>query len=475
MASLPETIIMRPTNRRDFIKASSVFTAATIVPRHVLGGPGHIAPSDIVNVALVGAGGRGLENARELLKLEDVQITAIADPAKHWDLSKFYYRGVSGRVPATAEFEKHYSAKKPGYKVQNFIDYREMFAEASSEFDAVLCATPDHLHAHVSVSAMRAGKHVYCEKPLTHNIAEARLVATVAKETGMSTQMGNQGHAENNQRQTVEWIRSGVLGAIKEVHAWVPATRWNQTLKQPPHEPQPIPDGLNWDLWCGPRQPVGFHEAYAPVAWRDFWQFGLGAMGDFGCHDLDSAVWALNLGMPSRIEMLPAGQTHPDIVPYGELGYFDFDATDAHGELRIHWYSGGVKPPHPEVIPENQPLPSRGTLFVGEKGVMVCQGAGGAAAVFPETLAAASPPPSPSIARSPGHHHEWINAIKGGPAAMSEFGYGAKLTEITLLGVLAMRVGSPIHWDAETMSVKNNDKANAIIHGAYRDGWKLDV
>ncbi|TWT52850.1 Glucose--fructose oxidoreductase precursor [Rubripirellula amarantea] len=466
---------MPASNRREFLKASTAITAATIVPRHVLGGPGTTAPSDMVNVALVGAGGRGLQNARELLALNDVQITAIADPAKHWDLSNFFYKGVAGSEPATAEFEKHYSATKSGYKVQNFVDYREMLANASSEFDAILCATPDHLHAHISVLAMRAGKHVYCEKPLTHNIAEARLVAKVAKETGMSTQLGNQGHSQDTQRETVEWIRSGVLGSIKEVHAWVPATRWNQMLKQPPTQTQSLPKGLNWDLWCGPRNPVGFHEAYAPVAWRDFWQFGLGAMGDFGCHDLDSAMWSLELGMPSRVEMLPAGQTHPDMIPYGEAGHFHFDATDSHEELQIHWYSGGLKPSHPDPIPEDQPLPYRGVMFVGEKGVMVCQGAGGKATVFPESLASASPPPTPTIARSPGHHREWIDAIKGGPAAMSEFGYGAKLTELTLLGVLAMRLGKQIHWDAENMAVIGNDKAHEIIHGTYRDGWKLDA
>ena len=449
-------------------------TAATFVPRHVLGGPKHVAPSDRVNVALVGAGGRGRQNARELMKLDDVRITVVADPAERWDMSKYYYRGVAGRHPVMQEIETHYRRKEPKFRVQPCIDYRRLLETMPGDIDAVLCATPDHLHAHVSITAMRAGKHVYCEKPLTHNIAEARLVAQVARETGLATQMGNQGHSRDTIRQTVEWIRAGAIGPVREVHAWVPATRWNPTLLAPPKDAQPVPKGLDWNLWCGPRQPVGFHEAYAPVAWRDFWKFGCGAMGDFGCHDLDSATWALELDAPQRVEMHAAGRPATGMAPHGEIGYFDFAARGDRPSVRIHWYSGGLQPRRPDELgKELARLPRRGVLFVGDKGVMVCGGAGGPATIYPAARREAFELPQPSLSRSKGHHRDWIDAIKGGPPPSSRFEYGAKLTEITLLGVLSLQVGETIDWDAKSMKARGLAKADPIIRGDYRDGWKL--
>ncbi len=460
-------------SRRRFLKSTTLVAAATIVPRHVLGGPGHVAPSDRVNVAVIGVGGRGRENTKELLALDDVRVVAVADPAERWDLSGFYYRGIAGRGPVCEVIDKHYQQRDAKFSCRQFVDYREMIAEHAGDFDAVLCATPDHLHAHVSLTAMRAGKHVYCEKPLTHNIAEARLVAKLAAETGLATQMGNQGHSTDDIRLTCELVRAGVIGAVKEVHAWVPATRWNPTLTKAPTQPQPIPQGLDWDLWCGPRTPVDYNAAYAPVAWRDFWKFGCGAMGDFGCHDLDSAVWALELGLPERIEMYPAGGSDPAMIPFGEVGYFDFAAQSDRPPVRITWYSGGLKPPRPDELPEGKQLPARGVLFVGDKGVITCEGAGGKPSVYPLELAESIKTPEPTILRSQGHHRDWIDAIKGGPAASSEFGYAAKLTEITLLGLVALRMGQPIRWDAPAMKASGLESADAIIHGEYRDGWKL--
>ena len=461
-------------SRRRFLKTGGMAAAAMIVQPHVLGGPAHTAPSDRVNVALVGAGGRGRQNVRELLKLKDVRVTAVADPAEHWDLSNFYYRGDAGRLPVCQEIETHYQQIEPGFKCLQQVDYRELFATQASAFDAVLCATPDHMHAHASLAAMRAGKHVYCEKPLTHNIAEARLVSRVAAETGVATQLGNQGHSKDTIRETVELVRAGAIGKVSEVHAWVPATRWNKSLTKPPVTALPIPPGLNWDLWCGVRNPPDFHEAYAPVAWRDFWSFGCGAMGDFGCHDLDSAVWALDLGVPHRIEMRAAGMSDLNLAPYGEIGYFDFPASGSRGPVRLNWYSGGLLPPTPEALPDSVSLPRRGVLFVGSEGVMLCGGAGGQAVVYPEAHAKSLEKPQETLPRSDGHHRDWVDAIKGGPPASSEFSYGAKLTEITLLGLVAMRTGKIIHWDEKNMRARNCPEAAQIVKGDYREGWRLD-
>ncbi|MGE0375258.1 MAG: Gfo/Idh/MocA family protein [Planctomycetaceae bacterium] len=463
----------RNISRRAFVgSAAGAWAGFHIVPRFVLGGPNHVPPSETVNVALVGAGGRGLQNARDLMQLGDVQITTVVDPAERWDLSAFYYKGVAGRIPVRAEIEAHFSEKRPGYRCREFSDFRRFLTE-DADVDAVLCATPDHAHAAVSLAAMRAGKHVYCEKPLTHNIAEARLVARVARETGAATQMGNQGHANEGIRQTCEWIWGGAIGEVTQVHAWVSATRWNPTLQGVPQESQPVPSGLDWDLWLGPRAMRPFHSSYAPVAWRDYWDFGCGAMGDFGCHDLDAACWALDLHAPDRVEMHPAGSMDGQLTPYGEIGYFDFGSRGGKPPVRIHWYSGGLKPPRPEAWPSGRDLPGRGVLFIGDRGVLFCGGAGGMPELFPETRSAEFTRPEPTIPRSNGHHRDWIDAIKGGSPASSHFEYGARLTEITLLGVAALRTRKRLEWDAATMTAAGVPEAEAVFRGTYRPGWEL--
>ena len=235
---------MTKTNRRQFLaSAASAAAAFTIVPRYVLGGAGFVPPSETVNVALVGAGGRALQNLRELFKEADCRVVAVADPAAHIDMSGYFYGGVAGREPAVAEIEKHYGEKMPGSKCAAYEDFRELYDK--EKFDAVLCSTTDHTHASVSVPAMRLGKHVYCEKPLTHNVWEARLMDKFAAETGVATQMGNQGHSGDGMRKAVEWIRAGVIGPVREVHAWAGANRWNKSLVGPP-ESGPVPKGLNW-------------------------------------------------------------------------------------------------------------------------------------------------------------------------------------------------------------------------------------
>ena len=462
----------KPT-RRDALKTAAGAAAVfQIVPCNVLGGPKHVAPSDKINLGLGGGGGRGLKNVAELLKYDDAQITAIADPAEMWDLSGFYYKGVAGRAPARSVIEKHYEKKGAGRRCAEYEDFRVMLEQEKS-LDAVLVATPDHLHAAVSLAAMRDGLHVYCEKPLTHNIAEARLVADVARESGVATQMGNQGHSTEGIRQTCETIWAGAIGSVREVHSWVPTSRWNPELSGKPAGSQPVPKGLNWDLWQGPRRSRPFHSAYAPVAWRDFRTFGCGAIGDFGCHDLDAACWALDLKTPTSVEMRPAGYTDAEIVPHGEIGYFQFAARGSQPPVRITWYSGGLRPQHPDGLPPEVELPRRGVLFVGDKGLILCGGAGGAPRLFPEQRRQEFVAPKPTIARSKGHHRDWLDAIKGGDAASSNFEYGAHLTEITLLALVALRTGKKILWEPNNLKATGVPEADPIIHGEYRSGWAL--
>src|SRR3954468_5313232 len=290
----------RTTTRREFIATTAAAAAFTIVPRHVLGGVGFVAPSDKVNIGLIGAGGQGRTNARALFEEPNCQIIALADPAEEWDLSGWYFGGKSGRAPVKAEIEKHYAGVTPNHACATYDDFRVML-EKEKAIDAVLIATPDHLHAYVSIMAMRAGKHVYCEKPLTHNIREARLVARVAKETRVATQMGNQGRSSEGHRQTVEWIKDGAIGPVREVHAWAGGPR---TAKQvwPGEGPATKPAGLNWDLWLGPRADRPYNGKLTPFVWRWVWDFGNGTLPDVAPHHFDPAFNALGLDAPDTVE-----------------------------------------------------------------------------------------------------------------------------------------------------------------------------
>jgi len=462
-------------NRRKFIKKTVLSSAGIyIIPRHVLGGNNFVVPSDKVSIGIVGAGGQSIYSIRELAKLDDVQITTIADPSNYWT-NDILYSTDTGRGPVKKFIESQYAGKNPGYKISEYIDFREMLDKDKS-LDAVLCASPDNTHAYISITSMRAGKHVYCEKPLTHNIWEARKIRDVAKETGLATQMGNQLHSLDTIRQTVEYLRAGAIGEVYEAHSWVGATRWLPGLNGFPEATTPVPAGFNWDLWLGPTSWRSYNKMYTPVKWRDFWDFGCGALGDFGCHDMDAVTWAFNLKEPESVQVYPAGNKgNSDIAPYGEIGYYDFKAKGDQQALRLIWYSGGLKPDLPEMVPQNVELSGRGAMFVGDKGVIITNGgASSAPLIFPESRRNSFKPPAQNIPRSKGHHREWIDAMKGGPAAMSNFDYASRLTEITLLGVLSLRLGGKkIIWDYENMKAEGLPEADAIIREPVRKGWEM--
>ncbi len=465
------------TSRRSFVstaaKASVALSFPTIIPRHVLGGANFVAPSDKVNVGIVGVGGQGRHNTLQLLKLDDVQVTAIADPAEYWDLNSFYYKAIAGRGPVKDIIEEHYEEKTPNFKVGEYIDFREML-EKESALDAILCATPDHTHAFVAANSMRAGKHVYVEKPMAHNLWENRKLAEIAKETGVATQMGNMGHSSEGIRQVVEPPRANAIGKVTQAHSWCHATRWTKGLTGLPLGTSVPQVDFDWDLWLGPREDIPYHKDYTPVTWRDFWRFGCGAIGDFACHDMDATVWAYDLAEPETVQIYPIGQSNEEIAPYGELGYFDFKKKGKQKEMKITWYAGSGRPDHHETFPDNFALSNRGLLFEGAKGTIQCDGAGGSPRIFPQELRSSIKRPKKTIRRVGGHHRDWIDAIKGGPAASSNFEYASRLTEIALLGVLSVRMGgAKIHWDAKNMKAIGLPEADEFINEPVRPGWEV--
>jgi len=466
-----------PVSRRQFIgTTASAAAAATIVPRHVLGGPRFVAPSDKVNVAIVGVGGQGLHNARALFQEKDCQIVAVADPAEEWDLSSFYYGGKAGRGPARAEIELTYADRTPTFACAAYEDFRVML-EREKAIDAVLIATPDHVHAYAAIWAMKAGKHVYCEKPLTHCVEEARTVARVARETGVATQMGNHGRSGEGHRQTVEWIRDGAIGAIREVHAWSGSGRpWRPS---PAEDETPPPAGLNWDLWLGPRAPRPFRRAYAPCTWRGFWDFGGGTLPDMAVHNIDPAYNALDLHTPETVEAT-ATVVDPERCPRGMLVTYRFAGLGSRGPVTLHWYDGGLRPPTPPEVDADDPRQrlgdeGNGILFVGEKGYITCAGWSGMPRLLPLELHREYERPPTTLPRVQGHHADWLQACKGGTPACSSFDYGAPLCELTLLGNVALRTGRRLQWDGRSMRASNAPEAERFLKDTYRKGWELPV
>jgi len=467
------------TSRRKFVTtAASAAVATTILPRHVLGGPRFVAPSDKVNVAIIGVGGQGRSNIRSLFHEDDCQIIAIADPCEEWDLSRFYYGGKAGRGPIRAEIEANYRAKTPNYTCTVYEDFRVML-EREKAIDAVLIATPDHSHAYICVLAMKAGKHVYCEKPLTHDIGEARAVAKVAKETGVATQMGNQGRSTEGHRQTAEWIWDGAIGAVREVHAWGGSEPFAKGRGRPEGAPE-VPAGFNWDLWLGPREWRPYHSAYAPFGWRGYWAFGGGALPDLAIHHLDPAFNALELDTPQTVEATASGGVDAEVVAFGMLVTWRFGARGKMAPVSVHWYDGGLRPPTPPGIDPDDPRQrlgegNSGIVFVGEKGIITCAGWSGMPRLLPLELHREYQRPAKTLPRVEGHHADWLQACKGGPPASGSFDYGARLCEFIMLGNVALRARKVIKWDGPNMKVTNAPEADRFLKEAYRPGWELPV
>jgi predicted dehydrogenase len=439
-------------NRRHFLGTAAAATAFTIIPRHVLGGNGYTAANDKINIAGIGVGGMGFNNLRQL---ESQNIVALCDVDHPY---------------AAKAFQQYPNAKR--YK-----DYRIML-EKQKDIDAVLIATPDHTHAVITIDCMKAGKHVYCQKPLTRTSQEAREVARVAKETGVVTQMGIQGHSGEGIQRICEWIWDGAIGKIENVDAWCSLAYyppgqayWCTTHYDIPAEKPPVPEGLDWNLWLGPAPFRDYHPTYHPGRWRAWYDFGCGMMGDRGVHTLDSVFTALKLKQPEAISATVSNlneQTHPisSIVKY------HFAARHDMPPVKLTWYEG-IEAPRPDDLEDGRKLPNEGgILFKGDKGTIMCGVYGESPRIIPESKMKEYKHPPQTLPRIKGSHEmEWIDAIKEGRKANADFQYSGPLTEFVLLGNLAKRTQSKLYYNAENGIITNNDLANQLMHKEYRTGW----
>jgi predicted dehydrogenase len=440
-------------SRRSFVKGAAAVAAFTVVPRHVLGGAGKVPPSEKLNIAGIGIGGRG---EGDLDECGSENIVALCDvDEKH----------------AARVFKKYPNARK-------WTDFRKMLDE-QKDIDAVVIAVPDHLHAVVAMAAIKRGKHVYCEKPLAHCIWECRQLTLAAREAKVATQLGNQGQASESNRLVSEIIWDGALGAVREVHAWCNRPISQRGIERPKDTP-PVPPTLNWDLWLGPAKYRPYNGAYLPFSWRGWWDFGTGVLGDIGCHQLDPVFRALKLGYPTTVEACSSNMDEGPAVkgetaPKSSIVRFEFPAREGFPPLTLTWYDGGLMPQRPAELEEGRKFgEADDNLFVGDKGKMLGY------RLIPEARMKEYGKPPQKIARSPGHHKEWINACKGGPAARANFDWAGPLTEAVLAGNIALKMekqlyekGLKLHHDGPKMQVTNLPEANKYIRDEYREGWSL--
>jgi len=437
-------------SRRQFLRNSALATVGLSLSARAAGPK--LSSGDKLNLGIIGAGGRGWDN---LQGVGTENIVALCD----------------------VDDERYKAAIEKYPKAKRYKDFREMLDKEKS-LHAVTVSTPDHVHAIAAITAMRHGKHVYCEKPLAHSIYEARQMAKVAREAGVVTQMGQQGHAFEGSRRAVEVIRSGVIGEVKELHVWTdrPAGWWPQGDPRPSETP-PVPSTLDWDLWLGPAAYRPYHPIYVPFKWRGRWDFGTGAIGDMGVHNLDTAFWGLELGLPDSAEVKDSAKKTEDCPPLWSIMELNYPSRGNRPPVKLTFYDGKKLPPTD--LFEGEKITGNGSLVIGSKGTLYTrdwhggENAGDMFLLLPKKNFIGYQPPAPTLPRTPEHHIEWINACKGGPRTQSDFGYASTLTEGLLVGMLALRTGNRIQWDAKNMKAIGCPAADPFIRPEFRKGWEI--
>jgi hypothetical protein len=469
--------MLDPTSRRSFIKnaltagialaGSTHFgcagpagrrktepQAAAPPARPKLERPTEPTPYSGLRIAYVGTGGIGGHHLEETYK-HGVQCPCFCDVDHN----------------RMARFAEAFPEARP------YQDYRELFDREHQNFDAVMIGVPDHHHYPATISAMQLGKHVYTQKPLTHTVWEARQLALAAQKYKVATQMGNQGHANEGKRLVYEFVNSGALGDILEVHTWTDRPIWPQGVDRPEGE-DAVPANLDWDVWLGPAPLRPFKEkTYHPFNWRGWLDFGCGALGDMACHTMDCMFWALDPGHAIAVEPLALCPVNDETYPKASMIRWEFPPRGQRPGFAAYWYDGGLMPPLPVSLEFGRKLGQTGNIFLGTKASLLVQGDyGESVRVFPESKMQEIGKPPKLLERSPGHFIEWLGAAVGEKPLdfpKSNFAYAAPLTETVLLGNIALRLGRRLEWDGESLQFTNVPEANALVTKEYRDGWKM--
>ncbi len=507
-------------NRRMTRRAFTGAAAFTLVPRHVLGGPGYAPPSDKITLASIGMGRQGMVVTMDLLSRPDVQVVAVCDcnqgskeyaeyganalltsarrllgPGhEKWgeDLASpgtvqltHSFRtslGMGGRDPARRLVEAYYGSRSPSGSYQGctaYRDYREML-EKEKDLDAVYIATPDHWHTPISIAAMRKRKHVLCQKPMSHTLGEARRVAQAARETKVATSLPVNNPSSEATKLIAAWIADGAIGRVREVHNWSSRPYWPQGLDRPAGE-QAAPPNLDWDLWVGPAPMRPYNKAYLPFVWRGWYDFGCGSFGDMGCYSFAGVFTILDLTPPTAVEACTS-ESYDETFPKASIVHLDFPEHNGRPPVHLAWYDGGMRPPQPPGLSEqDQRLfghNQEGILYVGDKGIILGGFNGDNPRVYPENPKYQAPPRPPRGQRGQGGPprdgaiDQWLAACKGGKPSLTNFELQSPVTEAFLLGCLAQRLpGQKFLWDSANLRVTNSEKANQYVNPPYRNGY----
>ena len=449
---------------RRAIAASTL--GALIVPRHVLGGRGYQAPSDTLRIAGIGVGGMG----RRYIKGCDSERIEILCDADHSFAAPIFRKYPDARV---------------------YSDFRQMFDKEEKNIDAVIVATPDHNHAIITMQALKRGKPVYCAKPLTHTVHEARAIAAAARDAKVATQMSVQSCASDEALGTAEILRSGVIGPVREVHVWTPHPIYPAAQIRPADTPS-VPYAFDWELWIGPAPFRPYHPLYHPWIWRCWWDFGGGTVADMACHAMHVFHHALTLESPRLVsasrttmyggyfhmrpdgtEDLPRKIETPETESYSNVVTWEFPERHGMPALQMIWYDGGMRPPRPMELPAKTLMPVEGLLFVGENGKLLSGYYGGKNQLLPEKRFTDFQPPPKTLKRTIGHYKEWVQACKTGTPTNVNFDFGSRMTEIALLGTIAARAARTLEYDSTRPSITNDEEADFWLNPPYRDGWSL--
>jgi predicted dehydrogenase len=491
-------------SRRDFLGTTAGAAAVTLVPRHVLGGPRHVPPSDRISVAYVGCGTQGLRQIIPALESPDLRIVAVCDPNRksegyvEWgpfelrDKVRAFLKDPRwaegarscpcGREVGREMVDRHYGASSGG-GCRTYSDFRELLSK-EKDLDAVYCMTPDHLHGTIGLAALRAGKHFITHKPVANVLQEARLAIRTAREKGAATHLFCAAGLADTAT-LAEWLDGGAIGAVREVHNWSTRPFWPQGMTELPPA-TPVPEGLDWDLWLGPVPTRPYSPHYTNAVFRGWYEFGTGALGDMGHYSFFQLFKLLKLGSPLTVEATrsqywkiegPLWKKQPGSLAYPQasLVRWEFPARGEKPPVALHWYDGGLRPPKPSELDEDGlPMPEEGMLLVGDNGKILAEFNGRNPRLVPQSRMAAFQAPPQTLPRPIDELQQWIRACRGVQPSDASFDSVAAMTDTILIGTIALRVDKKLRWDGASGRFVDAPEADALTaRAAYRDGWAL--